>query len=198
MPLFQQSDGGCMPTQAEKVETYRALHARPGAFALPNPWDVGTAVLLAKLGFEALATTSAGYAFSIGKRDNAVGREPMLAHVAAIVAATPSAGERRSRERLRRRPEDGRRDHAARRRDRHRRRLDRGRDRACRRSDLRARLRGRAGAGGRGGRARAQGALRADGACRELHRRAVRISATRSRVCRRTRRRAPTCCTRRA
>jgi 2-methylisocitrate lyase-like PEP mutase family enzyme len=78
-----------MPTQAEKVETYRALHARPGAFALPNPWDVGTAVLLAKLGFEALATTSAGYAFSIGKRDNAVGREPMLAHVAAIVAATP-------------------------------------------------------------------------------------------------------------
>jgi 2-methylisocitrate lyase-like PEP mutase family enzyme len=56
---------------------------------LPNPWDVGTAVLLAKLGFEALATTSAGYAFSIGKRDNAVGREPMLAHVAAIVAATP-------------------------------------------------------------------------------------------------------------
>jgi len=77
-----------MPTQAEKVQRFRALHARPGAFVLPNPWDVGTAVLLAKVGFEALATTSAGYAFSIGKPDNAVGREPMLAHVAAIVAAT--------------------------------------------------------------------------------------------------------------
>jgi 2-methylisocitrate lyase-like PEP mutase family enzyme len=77
-----------MTTQAEKVQQFRALHARPGAFVLPNPWDVGTAVLLAKLGFEALATTGAGYAFSIGKRDNAVGREPMLAHVAAIVAAT--------------------------------------------------------------------------------------------------------------
>lgn len=77
-----------MPTQAEKVQTFRALHARAGAFLLPNPWDVGTARLLAKLGFEALATTSAGYAFSIGKRDNAVGREPVLGHVAAIVAAT--------------------------------------------------------------------------------------------------------------
>lgn len=77
-----------MPTQAEKVAVFRALHARPGAFVLPNPWDVGTTVLLARLGFAALATTSAGYAFTIGKRDNAVGREPMLAHVAAIVAAT--------------------------------------------------------------------------------------------------------------
>jgi 2-methylisocitrate lyase-like PEP mutase family enzyme len=77
-----------MSTQAEKVQRFRALHAQPGAFVLPNPWDVGTAVLLAKLRFEALATTSAGYAFSIGKPDNAVGRESMLAHVAAIVAAT--------------------------------------------------------------------------------------------------------------
>jgi 2-methylisocitrate lyase-like PEP mutase family enzyme len=77
-----------MATQAEKIAAFRALHARPGAFVMPNPWDVGTAVLLAKLGFAALATTSAGYAFSIGKRDNAVGREPVLAHVTAIVAAT--------------------------------------------------------------------------------------------------------------
>ncbi len=77
-----------MRTQAEKIAAFRALHARPGAFVIPNPWDVGTAVLLAKLGFEALATTSAGYAFSTGKRDNTVGREPMLAHVSAIVAAT--------------------------------------------------------------------------------------------------------------
>ena len=59
-----------MSTQAEKVQRFRALHARPGAFVLPNPWDVGTALLLAKLGFEALATTSAGYAFSIGRPDN--------------------------------------------------------------------------------------------------------------------------------
>jgi 2-methylisocitrate lyase-like PEP mutase family enzyme len=77
-----------MPTQADKVETFRALHAGTGAFVMPNPWDVGTARLLTKLGFSALATTSAGYAFSIGKRDNGVGREPMLAHVAEIVAAT--------------------------------------------------------------------------------------------------------------
>ena len=78
-----------MPTQAEKVAAFRALHEGAGAFVMPNPWDVGTARLLTRLGFGALATTSAGYAFSIGKRDNAVGREPMLAHVAEIVAATP-------------------------------------------------------------------------------------------------------------
>ena len=77
-----------MPTQAEKVATFRALHARADAFVMPNPWDVGTARLLTTIGFEALATTSAGYAFSCGKRDNAVGREPMLGHVAEIVAAT--------------------------------------------------------------------------------------------------------------
>jgi 2-methylisocitrate lyase-like PEP mutase family enzyme len=78
-----------MPTQADKVAAFRALHARAGVFVMPNPWDVGTTRLLTKLGFEALASTSAGYAFSLGKRDNAVGREPMLAHVAEIVAATP-------------------------------------------------------------------------------------------------------------
>jgi len=75
-------------TQAQKAETFRALHARPKAFIIPNPWDVGTARMLAKLGFEALATTSAGYAFSAGVQDNRVGRDRMLAHVAEIVAAT--------------------------------------------------------------------------------------------------------------
>jgi len=64
------------------------LHARPHAFIIPNPWDVGTARMLAKLGFEALATTSAGYAFSAGVQDNRVGRDRMLSHVAEIVAAT--------------------------------------------------------------------------------------------------------------
>lgn len=77
-----------MRTQAEKGSSFRALHERDGAFIIPNPWDVGTARLLAHLGFEALATTSAGFAFSIGRRDNAVGRDLMLAHVDAIAAAT--------------------------------------------------------------------------------------------------------------
>jgi 2-methylisocitrate lyase-like PEP mutase family enzyme len=77
-----------MLTQTEKGLAFRALHARDHAFIIPNPWDVGTARLLEHLGFEALATTSAGYAFSAGKRDNTVGREEMLAHVSKIVAAT--------------------------------------------------------------------------------------------------------------
>lgn len=77
-----------MRTQAEKGKLFRALHERDRAFLIPNPWDVGTARLLAHLGFEALATTSAGFAFSIGQRDNTVGRDRMLAHVADMVAAT--------------------------------------------------------------------------------------------------------------
>jgi 2-methylisocitrate lyase-like PEP mutase family enzyme len=77
-----------MRTQEEKGRAFRALHERADAFVIPNPWDVGTARMLAHLGFEALATTSAGHAFSIGVRDNAVGRDAMLAHVATIVAAT--------------------------------------------------------------------------------------------------------------
>src|SRR2546425_11611139 len=76
-----------MPTQAEKGTLFRALHEQAAAFIIPNPWDPGTARLLARLGFEALATTSAGFAFSIGKRDNAVGRERMIDHVGAIAAA---------------------------------------------------------------------------------------------------------------
>jgi 2-methylisocitrate lyase-like PEP mutase family enzyme len=75
-------------TQEEKGILFRALHQRDRAFIIPNPWDVGTARLLAHLGFEALATTSAGYAFSIGRRDNTVGRDKMIAHVRDIVAAT--------------------------------------------------------------------------------------------------------------
>lgn len=77
-----------MRTQAERAIAFRALHERDHAFIIPNPWDVGTARLLAYLGFEALATTSAGYAFSLGRRDNTVGREQMMAHVRAIAAAT--------------------------------------------------------------------------------------------------------------
>jgi len=77
-----------MLTQAEKGSAFRALHERESAFIIPNPWDIGTARLLAHLGFEALATTSAGYAFSIGQRDNTVGRDKMMAHVREIVSAT--------------------------------------------------------------------------------------------------------------
>jgi 2-methylisocitrate lyase-like PEP mutase family enzyme len=75
-------------TQAEKGQAFRALHARDQAFIIPNPWDAGTARLLAQLGFEALATTSAGYAFSAGKADNTISREEMMAHVSTIAAAT--------------------------------------------------------------------------------------------------------------
>ncbi|MDQ2925762.1 MAG: isocitrate lyase/phosphoenolpyruvate mutase family protein [Acidobacteriota bacterium] len=77
-----------MRTQAEKGRAFRDLHRRDAAFIIPNPWDAGTARLLAGLGFEALATTSAGYAFSLGLKDNAVGRDRMIEHVRAIAAAT--------------------------------------------------------------------------------------------------------------
>jgi 2-methylisocitrate lyase-like PEP mutase family enzyme len=77
-----------MRTQTEKGLLFDALHKRDTAFIIPNPWDIGTARLLAKLGFEALATTSAGYAFSQGQRDNTVGRDKMMAHVRDIVPAT--------------------------------------------------------------------------------------------------------------
>jgi 2-methylisocitrate lyase-like PEP mutase family enzyme len=77
-----------MRTQEQKAAAFRALHERDGAFIIPNPWDRGTAKLLAHLGFEALATTSAGYAFSVGQRDYSIGRDEMLEHVRAIVSAT--------------------------------------------------------------------------------------------------------------
>jgi 2-methylisocitrate lyase-like PEP mutase family enzyme len=77
-----------MATQADKARLFRALHERDRAFIIPNPWDPGTARLLARRGFEALATTSAGFAFSSGRQDNTVGRDPMIAHVAAIASAT--------------------------------------------------------------------------------------------------------------
>ncbi len=74
---------------APPITTFRQLHAS-GCFVLPNPWDIGSARLLAQLGFSALATSSAGFAFSRGLPDTveAVGRDQMLAHIAEIVAAT--------------------------------------------------------------------------------------------------------------
>jgi len=77
-------------TQAEKARRFKALHERPGAFIIPNPWDAGSAKLLASLGFEALTTTSAGLAFSLGRPDGdgSVSREEALANGQAIAEAT--------------------------------------------------------------------------------------------------------------
>jgi 2-methylisocitrate lyase-like PEP mutase family enzyme len=77
-----------MLTQAEKGAAFHALHTRDRAFIIPNPWDIGTARLLTHLGFEALATTSAGYAFSVGQRDSTIDRHETMAHVAALVSAS--------------------------------------------------------------------------------------------------------------
>jgi 2-methylisocitrate lyase-like PEP mutase family enzyme len=77
-------------SQSEKAKKFRKLHEGPGAFLIPNPWDSGTARMLTALGFEALATTSAGLAFSLGRRDGEglVTREEVLAHVREIVGTS--------------------------------------------------------------------------------------------------------------
>jgi 2-methylisocitrate lyase-like PEP mutase family enzyme len=87
-------------TQIEKAKKFRALHklpatpgapierSGPGAFIIPNPWDAGSARILAGLGFEALATTSAGFAFSLGRRDGSLTRDEVLAHCRSIAGAT--------------------------------------------------------------------------------------------------------------
>ncbi len=77
-----------MPTQSEKAERFLALHRKPGAFVIPNPWDGGSARVLAALGYEALATSSGASAGVLGKRDGKVTREEALAHARAIVEAT--------------------------------------------------------------------------------------------------------------
>lgn len=76
-----------MATVNDKRRAFRALHEH-GCFVLPNPWDVGSARYLESLGFKALATTSSGAAWSLGRADGAVPLEPMLDHIGAIVAAT--------------------------------------------------------------------------------------------------------------
>jgi len=72
----------------DKGKTFRALHEAPSAFVIPNPWDIGTAKLMASLGFKALATTSAGFAFSRGLPDGAVGFEMMIHHCRELAHAT--------------------------------------------------------------------------------------------------------------
>src|SRR5690349_16982905 len=76
-----------MKTQAEKAADFDALHTAPGAFVAPNPWDPGSARILAGLGFRALTTTSSGYGRSIGLTDYQAGRENVLAHIRAMTAA---------------------------------------------------------------------------------------------------------------
>jgi 2-methylisocitrate lyase-like PEP mutase family enzyme len=68
-------------------DRFRALHSREGIFVMPNPWDVGSARLMAHAGFEALATSSAGLAWSLGKHDGEVDRPELVAHVAAVAAS---------------------------------------------------------------------------------------------------------------
>ena len=77
-------------TREQKYEAFKALHERAGAFVVPNPWDAGTAKILTAMGFEALATTSAGYAFSTGHTDSTteLTRDGMLANAKSIVEAT--------------------------------------------------------------------------------------------------------------
>ena len=80
-------------TREQKYEAFRALHERPGIFVMPNPWNAGTARILTALGFEALATTSAGYAFSVGRPDSTaeLTRDGILENAKEIVDATAFA-----------------------------------------------------------------------------------------------------------
>jgi 2-methylisocitrate lyase-like PEP mutase family enzyme len=77
-----------MTTQSDKAARFRALHAGPGAFVIANPWDAGSARVLAALGFPALATSSGAQAGVLGRRDGRVARDEALAHARAIVEAT--------------------------------------------------------------------------------------------------------------
>jgi 2-methylisocitrate lyase-like PEP mutase family enzyme len=76
-----------MKSQAQKAAEFEALHTAPGCFIIPNPWDPGSARILAGLGFKALTTTSAGYARSIGFPDYNAGRENVMAHIRAMAPA---------------------------------------------------------------------------------------------------------------
>src|SRR5256885_8651685 len=76
-------------TVADRRARFAALHAAGELFVMPNPWDAGSARLLASFGFEALATTSAGFALSLGRLDQNVSRDELVAHVEVLAAATP-------------------------------------------------------------------------------------------------------------
>src|SRR5215831_11238672 len=86
MIAHNNSGGTIMPTTTEKRAAFRQLHAS-GCFVIPNPWDIGTTRYLQSLGFKALATTSAGFAWSRGFADGAVTRDVMIDHIAELSAA---------------------------------------------------------------------------------------------------------------
>src|SRR5579859_4917147 len=75
-------------TQTEKAAQFQALHQRPGAFLIPNPWDAGSARVLAQLGFEAVATSSGAAAAALGRRDGKLTRDEALTSARSIVLAT--------------------------------------------------------------------------------------------------------------
>src|SRR3978361_2310605 len=77
-----------MTDEASLRAHFLALHSGPSPLLIPNPWDAGSAKLLASLGFQALATTSSGFAATLGRLDGSVSREEALAHAAALVQAT--------------------------------------------------------------------------------------------------------------
>jgi 2-methylisocitrate lyase-like PEP mutase family enzyme len=86
--LVRDSLTGVSTSPGERRARFRALHHREQLFVMPNPWDIGSARLLASVGFEALATTSAGFAWSLGKLDQNVSRDELVAHVATLAVAT--------------------------------------------------------------------------------------------------------------
>ena len=91
-----------MTVQDDRVAAFHRLHAA-GCFVMPNPWDAGSARALEQLGFEALATTSAGAAWTLGRADNQLRLDQALEHLRAVAGAVSRPGERRLRGRLRRR-----------------------------------------------------------------------------------------------
>jgi Phosphoenolpyruvate phosphomutase len=133
---------------AHRRARFRALHATEQLFVMPNPWDVGSACLLASFGFEALATSSAGFAWSIGKLDQTVRRDELVAHVATLANATALPLNVDSERCYPDEPGGGVRDGRAARRGRSCRLLDRGL-RPCDRGHRRNRHRGRTSRDGR-------------------------------------------------
>ena len=141
---------------------------------MPNPWDAGSARALEQLGFPALATTSAGFAWTLGRPDNDVDARQALEHLRAVVAAVDAAGQRRLRGRLRGRPGGRQRERQACRGDRHRRAVDRGLHRATRRSRCTTSTSPSSGSGGPPGDRRQRHGRRPDRSVRGLRRRASR------------------------
>src|SRR5436190_17452108 len=86
-PTFDHTTREGHMSVADRRARFHELHAREGIFVMPNPWDAGSARLLEQCGFEALATTSAGYAWLLGREDHAVTRDELVAHVAELAAA---------------------------------------------------------------------------------------------------------------